>query len=125
MLVYDVSSRVSFEHVQSWYDRAKMLGGSDIECILIGNKIDLSHRQVSYEEGSQLSNDLSITFIETSALSGSNVEQAFVTMTACIKASVDRRNLTGIKDGNLKYAGGVTLAGAEKKMTLTQKCGCS
>jgi GTPase SAR1 family protein len=41
--------RESFEHVQSWYDRAKQLGGQDIEPVLIGNKMDLdsSVRQVS------------------------------------------------------------------------------
>ena len=101
-----------------------MLGGGDLECILIGNKIDLVQRQVSFEEGSQLAQELSISFVETSALSGSNVEQAFVTMTASIKSSVDRRNLTGIRESNLKSSGGVTLAGSEKKMSVLQKCGC-
>ena len=47
--MYFISGRRdSFEHVQSWYDRAKQLGGEDIEPVLIGNKIDLadSIRQV-------------------------------------------------------------------------------
>ena len=34
--------RESFEHVKSWYDRAKQLGGQDIEPILIGNKNDIN-----------------------------------------------------------------------------------
>lgn len=125
LLVYDVDSKSSFEHVRQWYDRAKMLGGSDLECLLVGNKIDLANRQVSFEEGSELAQELGVSFIETSALSGSNVEQAFVTMTAAIKASVDRRNLTGIKDDNLKAAGGVSLATGERKMSALQKCGCN
>ena len=33
--------RESFDHVQAWFDRAKQLGGQDIEPVLIGNKIDL------------------------------------------------------------------------------------
>ncbi len=125
LLVYDVASRDSFEHVQTWYERAKQLGGADLECILIGNKTDLVQRQVSFEEGSTLAQDLSLAFIETSALSGSNVEQAFVSMTSAIKSSVDRRNLTGIKDKNLQSSGGVTLASSENKMSMLQKCGCS
>jgi hypothetical protein len=46
-------------------------------------------------------------------------------MTSSIKSSVDRRNLTGIKDKNLTAAGGVTLASSESKMTTLQKCGCN
>jgi len=113
---------MSFEKVKSWYERAKMLGGSDLECILIGNKIDLSDRVVSFEDGSALAQDLGIAFIETSALNGSNVEQAFVAMTSSIKSSVDRRNLTGIKDKNLTSSGGVTIASSENKMSTIQKC---
>lgn len=123
--MYDVSCRMSFEKVKSWYERAKILGGADLECILIGNKIDLADRAVTFEDGSALAQDLGIAFIETSALNGSNVEQAFVAMTSSIKSSVDRRNLTGIKDGNLKSSGGVTLASSESKMTTMQKCGCN
>lgn len=125
LLVYDVTSMSSFEKVKSWYDRAKMLGGSDLECILIGNKIDLQEREVSYEEGNALATELGIAFLETSALSGSNVEAAFVTMTVNIKKSVDKRNLTGIKDTNLKSAGGVSLASGEKKMSVMERCGCN
>lgn len=125
LLVYDVSSRASFDHVKVWYDRAKMLGGSDLECVLIANKIDLLSREVSFEEGSQLAQELGVSFVETSALSGSNVEQAFVTMTGNIKTLVDKKNLTGIKDQNLKSSGGVTLAAGEKKTTTLQRCGCS
>ena len=45
ILVYDFSKRDSFEHVQAWYDRAKQLGGEDIEAVLVGNKIDLASRR--------------------------------------------------------------------------------
>jgi hypothetical protein len=38
--------RESFEHVRSWYERAKQLGGQDIEPVLIGNKSDLSRSLV-------------------------------------------------------------------------------
>lgn len=122
--MYDVSCRDSFEHVKSWYDRAKMLGGADLQTVLIGNKTDLSHRQVAAEEGQEVARELGIPFIETSALSGANIETAFVCMTANIKKSVDERGLSGVKDTNLKSAGGVQLATSEKKMTMTQKCGC-
>jgi len=41
LLVYDVCRRDSFEHIQKWFERAKQLGGEDLEVVLIGNKNDL------------------------------------------------------------------------------------
>ena len=124
LLVYDIASKDSFEHVKNWYDRAKQLGGEDLVCILVGNKNDLPEesRQVSSTEGQLLADELGIPFLETSALNGTNVEAGFVKMTADIKASVDRRGLNGIKSNNLKKAGNVSLASSEQKRNT---CGCS
>ncbi|KAJ2844528.1 hypothetical protein GGI22_006846, partial [Coemansia erecta] len=47
--------------------------------ILIGNKCDLeAKRSVSREEGEKFANDNGLYFIETSAKTASNVEEAFV-----------------------------------------------
>jgi GTPase SAR1 family protein len=117
LLVYDVGRRDSFEHVQNWYSRARQLGGEHLETVLIGNKSDLSltDRQVSTEEGDALAKELGMPFVETSALSGSNVENAFVTMTLNVKKSVDRRGLSGVKSKNMLSSGGVQLSSKEKK----------
>ena len=43
--------------------------------ILVGNKADLSHeRQVSYDDGECLANEIGIPFIEASAKTGLNVD---------------------------------------------------
>lgn len=127
LLVYDVTLRESFDHLISWYDRARQLGGESLEVILIGNKVDLPihQRQVTVQEGEALSRELGgIPFVETSALNGSNVENAFVTMTRNIKKSVDRRGLTGVgKSKHLVAAGGVTLS--TKEAPRSRGCGCS
>jgi len=74
----------------SYYDMAcicylysEILPGEYLETILVGNKIDLPlhERQVSTVEGEGLAAELGIPFVETSALNGSNVENAFVRMT--------------------------------------------
>jgi hypothetical protein len=70
---------------------------------------------VSRVEGEELAASLGVQFVSTSALTGDNVESAFVTMTRGIKQSVDARGLTGIKDANLQKAGGVTIATGERK----------
>ena len=126
LLVYDVTRRDSYEHVQKWFDRAKQLGGEHLQTVLVGNKIDLPahERQVSTQEGEALALELGVPFIETSALSGSNVENAFVRMTQAIKRSLDKRGLTGVKPGNLTLAGGVQLASKERGMSLGDQCGC-
>jgi small GTP-binding protein len=126
LLVYDVGSRSSFEHVKNWYDRAKQLGGEDIEPILIGNKNDISsdERVISFEEGQSLAAELAIPFMETSALNGTNVETAFVEMTSRIKKSVDRKGLIGIKGANMK-SGAVALADKDRERSLGERCGCN
>ncbi len=126
LLVYDVTEHTSFERVQAWYERARQLGGEDIEMVLVGNKTDLplQDRQISTEEGETLAKELGIPFVETSALNGQNVEAAFVTMTRNIKKSIDRRGLTGIKGKNLQQAGGVQLASTERKASMMSSCGC-
>ena len=113
--------------MKSWYQRAKQLGGEDIEPILIGNKTDLGkeRREVSTSEGQALAKGLGIPFMETSALSGDNVEAAFVKMTGRIKDSVDRRGVTGVQ-GTSNTAGGRTILGVgDRKMTMRERCGCS
>ena len=53
-----------------------MIGGEAMETVIIGNKNDLpdDDRQVSTLEGEELAAELNIPFLETSALTGNNVE---------------------------------------------------
>jgi len=123
--VYDVGNKESFAHIKNWYDRAKQLGGESMETVIVGNKTDLSDdlRQVSSLEGQELAAELGgLPFLETSALSGMNVEKAFVAMTSAIKKSVDKRGLTGVQASSVRKAGGVTLAKAEKKGSMIDRC---
>jgi Ras-related protein Rab-2A len=41
LLVFDVTSRHSFQHVESWLDEAKQGAGEAVVTMLIGNKADL------------------------------------------------------------------------------------
>ena len=127
MIIFcNVALKESFEKVRSWYQRAKQLGGEDIEPILIGNKSDLSaNREVSTSEGQALAKELGIPFMETSALSGDNVEAAFVKMTGRIKDSVDRRGVTGVQGTSNTLGGRTQLSSGDRKMTMRDKCGCN
>lgn len=52
MLVYDVTCRKSFEHIERWMLNIDKLASNGVEKILIGNKQDMDEsRIVSYDEG--------------------------------------------------------------------------
>lgn len=78
ILVYDVTNRASFENIEkNWYSEIKQVSPK-ITLILVGNKIDLKEeRVVTSEEGEALSKKLQLTYIETSAKTGENINDAF------------------------------------------------
>jgi len=76
MLVYDITNRQSFENIKNWYNEITSIS-PNVSLILIGNKNDLPNIEVSREEGGQLAEELGISFIETSAKSGENINEAF------------------------------------------------
>ncbi|MFX0081735.1 MAG: Rab family GTPase [Candidatus Hodarchaeota archaeon] len=84
-IVFDLTKKESFDNVMKWYDELeKFIDQRQIPLIIIGNKIDLrEQRAISYQNGvdlvSTLSKNVNIkaSYIETSALTGENVEDAF------------------------------------------------
>jgi small GTP-binding protein len=80
MLVYDVSDKKTFESVSYWMDHIKNNADVGVEIILVGNKIDITNREVSTEDGIGLANKFKVPIVETSALNGFNVENAFLTL---------------------------------------------
>ena len=87
MLVYDASSRDSFESVKTWLERIVKATTTELAIILVGNKCDREEaKSVSYETGKTLATEHGIKyFTEVSAKTGENVEEAFVTLIACCK----------------------------------------
>jgi len=84
-IVFDLSKRESFDSAIEWYEELReFVPDIDVPIVLVGNKSDLTeNRKVIYQEGVQLANNLSekekikLSYIETSALTGENVEDAF------------------------------------------------
>ena len=78
ILVYDIRVRSSFEHILNWINIVKDFNDK-MPILLIGNKTDLEEeRIVSYEEGKKLADEKNLEFMETSALNGNNVDEAFI-----------------------------------------------
>jgi len=79
LLVYDITRRETFNHLTCWLEDAKQHSNSNMTIMLIGNKSDLDHkRAVSTEEGEQFAKENGLIFIETSAKTAANVEEAFI-----------------------------------------------
>jgi len=82
LLVYDITRRDSFDHVSQWLQEARQNADPDLVITLVGNKSDkLAERQVSYEEGVAFARRNGLHFLETSAVTGHMVDEAF-TVTA-------------------------------------------
>ncbi|GLD58327.1 ras-related protein Rab-4A [Lates japonicus] len=79
LLVYDITSRETYNALTTWLSDARMLASQNIVIILCGNKKDLdTDREVTFLEASRFAQENELMFLETSALTGENVEEAFV-----------------------------------------------
>ncbi|CAD8207182.1 unnamed protein product [Paramecium octaurelia] len=82
IIVYDITDRESFENVKTWIAEIDKYASESVNRMLVGNKADITERrEVSYEEGLELSRQFQIPFYETSAKSSTNIEAAFTHIT--------------------------------------------
>ena len=73
-----------------WIKDARDLGRPDISIIVIGNKLDLKDkRSVSFKEAAKVCQENSVGFVETSALSGENVMEAFTVLSKNILLKIE------------------------------------
>jgi DnaJ homolog subfamily C member 27 len=78
MLVFDVSSRASFDELDLWLQEAAKFGANpkEIPIALCANKVD-KKRVVSEEEGRQYALSRGMSYFETSASTGQSVSDMF------------------------------------------------
>ncbi|CAO3573474.1 unnamed protein product [Mortierella alpina] len=79
ILVYDVSSRDSFNDLQTWFNELDTYCSSkEVVRMIVGNKVDKeSSREVSKQEGQEFARKLQTLFVECSAKTKLGVQQAF------------------------------------------------
>ncbi|CAN1286418.1 Ras-related protein RIC1, partial [Linum perenne] len=86
IIVYDVTDEESFNNVKTWLTEIDKFATDSVNKLLVGNKCDLtSKRVVSYDTAKAFADEIGIPFLETSAKSATNVEDAFMTMASEIK----------------------------------------
>jgi Ras-related protein Rab-1A len=123
IVVYDVTDKVSFNNVKQWLGEIDRYACQSVNKLLVGNKADLVEKKVvDYNEAKEFAEGLQISFLETSAKSAQNVEEAFMTMTRQIKERVSR----GV-DNPAKGPGGVDISRGTQKVKGGKgggKCNC-
>ena len=79
ILIYDISQRKTFDNVKGWIESIKEEVSSKVVIVLVGNKIDkIEEREVKKVEGEDLAEELKLPFYECSALTGENINNAFL-----------------------------------------------
>ncbi len=79
LLVYDTTRKSTWLELPKWIKETEDALGERIPIILLANKVDLAdHRVITREMGEEFTREYNLTdYLETSALSGQNVEEAF------------------------------------------------
>ena len=94
MLVYDITRRQTFDHVARWLEELRAHADNSLVIMLLGNKADLtSQRAVSKEDAVEFAEKQGLFFSETSALTGENVETAFLMLIEEIHRVISRKAL--------------------------------
>jgi len=107
VLVYDVSKPTTFENISRWLKELRDHADSNIRIMLVGNKTDLRHlRAVTRENAQNFAEAEGLSYIETSALEATNVEEAFQLILGDIYRAISKKPVASDESG-AGAAGGV------------------
>jgi len=78
--IFDVTKKNTLNSINKWVkDVNETIDAEKIPSVLVGNKIDLDdEREVTFEEGKNLADQYGFNYIETSAKTGTNINELFI-----------------------------------------------
>ena len=77
ILVYDCTDATTFNNIQNWLKQIDQHASSNVAKVLVANKCDRTDRIIDTEQGRSLAQQHGLSFFETSAKNGTNVNGVF------------------------------------------------
>ena len=79
IIIYDVTNLKTYENVKTWITQIKEEVNQNVVIYLVGNKIDVEKEKklVKTEDGEKIAEEFKLTFFETSAKDGINIDETF------------------------------------------------
>lgn len=97
VLVYDISSRTSFDELTRWLRDSRAEADPNCVVILVGNKEDLaSERVVSREEAEDFAKKHDLVYLETSALNNTHIEEVFMRSASMLLQKVSTGEISSV-----------------------------
>eukprot|EP01119_Soliformovum_irregulare_P020599 TRINITY_DN66_c0_g1_i1.p1 TRINITY_DN66_c0_g1~~TRINITY_DN66_c0_g1_i1.p1 ORF type:complete len:186 (+),score=52.80 TRINITY_DN66_c0_g1_i1:84-641(+) len=94
-LVFSLAAKETFQTVGGFYQQILQVKEewTDVPLVLIGNKSDLeAEREVSRKDAEEYASKIGAPYLETSAMNGTNINEAFDTLWAELK-KWDKKNV--------------------------------
>ena len=100
LLVYDITSKKTFDKIKKYYvSQIKQYGNKIKKIVLLGNKTDLkNNREVTREEGLKLAKENNYIFNETSCKTKYNVADSFTTLIIMTNTELKKGNRANSND---------------------------
>lgn len=122
IMVYDVTSQDSFDHVSDWLKEVNRYASEGTAKLLVGNKSDrAADRAVEADTAKDYADEIGVAFLETSAKSAKNVEEAFLTMAGELIKQREAKG-GGSKDDAGRRGGAVSLGSVKAKKAVEGCC---
>ena len=124
ILVFDITSKTSFENIDKWLNELKKTSDENIQLILIGNKCDLNdNRVISQDDAEVKCKDLNIPYMETSALNSFNVDKAFNYLIEQIASKIEKNIDDDIEFDDANFGNNINLNVTDDKNEKKKCCG--
>lgn len=79
ILVYDCTEETTFNNISNWLNQIEQHAVPNVKKVLVANKTDVSPAEIKInsERGKALADQHGLSFFETSAKTGHNINQLF------------------------------------------------
>ncbi|KAL7647577.1 UNVERIFIED_CONTAM: hypothetical protein RMT77_001177 [Armadillidium vulgare] len=127
LLVFDVTNEQSFLDIRCWLEQLKTHAYCESpDIILCGNKTDLiNERVISEERANDMAKKLGFPYIETSAATGYNVEQAVNQLLEAVMQRMNQAVENSLLPAGRRSKGQQLNDTKRNGATLTSNSGCS